>query len=251
MIQQRWAVKGRARHWARDLSAGAAAALTALTVAHAALPVHIEHLAARAASRPAPVAATPAAPPPALLAFGEPVPGRQVNSPWGLRKLPWEDHGRLHEGVDIAAPTGERVVAVADGVVVRAGDNASYGRFVEVKHAGGLSSFYAHLGALSAPSRPGQAVKAGTEVGRIGSSGTSTGPHLHFEIRDPDGAPLNPAYFIDRRFANAEDLPLQRAAYVSPRVRLAQVSHIPESKRAQMASRGEDGRVRATLDLDG
>lgn len=258
LIQQRWAATGRARHWARDLFAGAAAALTAITVAHAALPDHINPLATRAVSAPAapvaaPVAApeAPPAPPPALLSFGEPVPGYQINSPWGLRKLPWEGHGRLHEGVDIAAPIGEPVVAVADGVVVRAGDSASYGRFVEVKHAEGLSSFYAHMGKLAATARAGQAVKAGTEVGRIGSSGTSTGPHLHFEVRDADGDPLNPAYFIDRHFATAEELPLRRAAYVSPTVRVAQVSHIPDSKRGLMASRGKDGRIRGVVDLDG
>lgn len=252
LIQRRLAGHGHARHWARDLFAGGAAALTAITVAHAALPDRLERLAPARIASPAPVAepVAPPAPPP-LIAFGEPVPGHDVNSPWGLRQLPWEGHGRLHEGVDIAAPSGEPVVAAADGVIVRAGDSASYGRFVEVKHAEGLTTLYAHLGRLAPTARAGQAVKAGTQVGAVGSSGTSSGPHLHFEVRNAQGEPMNPAYFIGRQFATAEELPLRRAAYVSPKVRLATVSNIPASKRGQMASRGRDGRIRGRVDLDG
>jgi hypothetical protein len=183
------------------------------------------------------VAAAPPVPPvpPPVFDCGQPVPGQQIDSPFGLRRLPWERHGRLHEGVDIAAPTGERVLAVADGIVTKAGESPSYGRYVEVEHGAGLVSFYAHLGRVDREAKAGAFVTRGATVGRIGSSGTSTGPHLHFEIRQ-DGKPLNPVSFLGREFQTEADLPLKAAAYVSPRVRIAQVSEIPESKRALMAS---------------
>jgi murein DD-endopeptidase MepM/ murein hydrolase activator NlpD len=187
-------------------------------------------------------------PPPPAFECGEPVPGHSVNSPFGLRRMPWERHGRLHEGVDISAPVGKPVVAAADGVITRAGKSSTYGRFVEIKHGAGLVTFYAHLGRIERKARPGTAVLAGMPVGRIGSSGTSTGPHLHFEIRQND-RPLNPTAFIGREFAKAEDLPLKSAARYSSRVRVAQVSFIPEEKRALMggARKTKEGRVRATL----
>ena len=183
-------------------------------------------------STPAPVVEAAPAP---VFACGAPVPGRTVDSPFGLRRLPWEAHGRLHEGVDIAAPSGEKVLAVADGIVARSGNSPSYGRFVEVEHGSGLTTLYAHLGRIDREARPGAFLARGDSLGRIGSSGTSTGPHLHFEIRN-HGRPLNPVVFMDRQFQTMDDLPLKAASYVSPHVRIATVSEIPESKKALMAS---------------
>ena len=205
------------------------------------------------AQAPAVVPAAPPKPaePPAVFDCGEPVPGRAINSPFGLRRMPWERHGRLHEGVDISAPVGLPVLAVADGVVTRAGNSAGYGRFVEVKHAEGLVSFYAHLGRIDPRARPGAVVLSGRAIGRIGSSGTSTGPHLHFEIRRND-RPLNPVAFIGREFVKAEDLPLKTAARYSRRVRVAQVSFIPQSKRVQMEAPrklAKEARPRASLQV--
>ena len=162
----------------------------------------------------------PPPPPPPEFTFGEPVAGHQVNSPFGLRRMPWERRGRLHRGVDIAAPSGTPVAAVEDGVIVRAGTSASYGRFVEVKHEGGLTSFYAHLGRIERGAKAGTQVSGGTIIGRIGSSGISTGPHLHFEIRRGE-TPLNPTAFIGREFATAEQLPMKTAAYYPKKVRVA------------------------------
>jgi len=235
------ALRGRARQWVFDAAIGAAAALVAITAAEAALPGKTARLTA-ASLKPAVIAVVPAvaetpAPPPALIAFAEPVPGYAVVSPFGLRKLPWEEGGRLHEGVDISAPTGVAVLAAADGVVIAAGSSDSYGRYVEVEHAEGLKSFYAHLGAIGKGVAAGLAVTAGTPIGAIGSSGTSTGPHLHFEIRDTRDRPLNPKYFLEQQFATAGDLPLARAARVPRGVRIAQVSMIPESKRALMEAK--------------
>lgn len=181
--------------------------------------------------------------------FLEPVPGYRVNSPFGLRRMPWENHGRLHEGVDIAAPSGKPVVAVEDGVITRAGTSASYGRYVEIRHENGLSSFYAHLGRIDRAARAGVAVAAGATIGRIGSSGTSTGPHLHFEIRRGD-KPLNPVAFIGREFETVADLPLKTAAYYSKKVRVAQVSGWPKRAKAKKEAEGAAAeRPSATLEV--
>lgn len=163
-----------------------------------------------------------------LIAFAEPVPGHEINSPFGLRKLPWEKAGRLHAGVDIAAPNGSPVVATTDGVVSKTGVSPSYGRFVEVAHGSGLTSVYAHLGGTVAGVVPGLPVGEGEKIALIGSTGRSTGPHLHFEMRR-DGQPLNPAVFMDRAF-KPDALPYAEAAKISPIVRIAQVSGWARSK---------------------
>lgn len=244
MTQQSLAAEGRAPNWIADLVVGGTAALLAVTVAQAALPDQGARLAKltipqRPAAEPVPPAeAGPPPVEPSGISFGEPVPGYPVISPFGLRKLPWEEHGRLHQGVDIAAPAGLPVRAIADGVVVRAGQDGAYGRFVEVRHAEGVNSFYAHLGGFSGHARAGVAVKAGDPIGQVGSSGSSTGAHLHIEIRR-DGRPLNPSYFIGKTYEDAEALPFRQASYVPRRVRIAYVSYIPRSQRQKMEAREE------------
>lgn len=235
----------------------ATAGLSAFAVAHASLlvpsaaPKAMAERVALTSVKARPVSA--AAEDEVLIAFEEPVPGHAVVSPFGLRQLPWEGNGRLHEGVDISADSGVPVIAAADGVVVEAGTKGGYGRYVAVRHAESLTTFYAHLGAIAPGLKPGMAVKAGTPVGRIGSTGTSTGPHLHFEIRDGDQRPLNPAMFLGRAFAEAGDLPLDKAKRYSGRVRMAYVSFIPESKRALMEARDNPGTIvvrRKTTDAE-
>ena len=88
-------------------------------------------------------------PPPPAFVFDTPLPGREVNSPFGLRQLPWEENGRLHEGVDIAAPAGSPIQAATDGIVVRSGVSGSYGRYVEMAHKDGFRTLYAPLGAAA------------------------------------------------------------------------------------------------------
>lgn len=237
LTQLSLACSGRAPHWIMDAVLGGFVALGAITMAHAALPEKIALVSAPAPAITLAAARFPTTPqePAALISFQQPVPGRQIVSPFGLRQMPWEAHGRLHAGVDISAHAGELILAVADGVVVETGQNSSYGRFVEVRHAEGLSSFYAHMGAVGVA--PGAALKAGDSVGRIGSTGTSTGPHLHLEIRDQRDRPLNPDLFLGRAFAEADDLPLKAASRVPRRVRVAHVSRIPENKRALMEAK--------------
>ncbi len=193
-----------------------------------------------------------------VLAFNAPVPGFSINSPFGMRRMPWEEGGRLHEGVDIAAPSGTRVATTLPGVVTRAGLSLSYGRFIEVKHEDGLVSFYAHLSGTAKGLKAGSRVTAGQTIAYVGGSGRSTGSHLHFEIRQND-RPMNPALFIGRSFASADVLPLKDALRVG-RTRVAVVSNWPASVRAaadnkaaaqnlgviQLAS-NSDGRVHAVI----
>lgn len=174
-----------------------------------------------------------------LIAFVEPVPGHAVVSPFGLRQLPWEEGGRLHQGVDISADAGVPVRVSADGEVVAAGEGGGYGRYVAVRHAVGLTTFYAHLGGILKDVKPGVHVTAGQQVGVIGSTGSSTGPHLHFEIRDAADHPLNPAMFLGKAFAETGDLPLDKAKRYSGRVRIAFVSRIPPDKQALMDARAD------------
>jgi murein DD-endopeptidase MepM/ murein hydrolase activator NlpD len=87
---------------------------------------------------------------------------------------------RNHHGVDIAAPLGTPVVASADGIAKVAVNPGGYGNFVELTHAGGIRTIYGHLSSASV--KTGQQVKQGQEIGRCGSTGRSTGPHLHFQI---------------------------------------------------------------------
>lgn len=188
--------------------------------------------------------------------FAAPLKGFAINSPFGLRKMPWEEGGRLHEGVDIAAPVGTPIRVTLAGVVRRTGVDGGYGRFVEIDHGNGLTSLYAHLGRIAPRLKAGMALPAGYVVAWVGSSGRSTGAHLHFEIRQ-DGRPLDPAAFMGRTFASADQLPLAAAARVPRRVRIAQVSDWPAGvaapARRAAADRvvvlpvRTDGRVRATI----
>lgn len=252
----------RLPHWAVDGLIGLASALAAITVAEAALPrPHPAPPVAAADLRTAPQvpdapdttvieeqAPAPDATPIAAIAFGRPIDGYPVVSPFGERQLPWEGAGRLHAGVDIAAPYGSPVFAAADGVVVGTGVSGGYGRFVQLRHAGGLTSFYAHLSTWSARLAPGAMVAAGEQIGQVGSTGSSTGAHLHFEIRDAGGRPLNPEFFVNRQFASLSDLPIDEAARISGHVRIAYVSYIPPGKRGRM---GGGGRTVSGPDANG
>ena len=144
-----------------------------------------------------------------LIAFAAPVPGHDVNSPFGFRKLPWEKKSRLHAGVDIAAPKGASVVATTDGVIAKVGVSPTYGEFVEVAHGSGLTSMYAHLSDTVPGVAPGLPVAEGEKIAMVGSTGRSTGPHLHFEMRK-DGQPMDPDRFMGRKF-HADMLPVALA----------------------------------------
>ncbi|MBW3577409.1 MAG: peptidoglycan DD-metalloendopeptidase family protein [Actinobacteria bacterium] len=117
-----------------------------------------------------------------------PTDGRP-GSGYGWRTHPIFGTQRFHAGVDIAGPIGQPIVAAADGLVVGAGYRGGYGLTVVIDHGGGLATLYAHQSRLAVS--PGQLVKRAEKIGEIGSTGFSTGPHLHYEVR-VGGEPQDP-----------------------------------------------------------
>lgn len=123
--------------------------------------------------------------------FIRPVNGR-LTSGFGMRVHPIFRVRKMHTGIDISAPAGTPIVAADSGVVVEAGYIRGYGYTVIIDHGGGMATLYAHCSALLV--RAGQQVERGQTIARVGSTGYSTGPHLHFEIR-VNGEPVNPAHY--------------------------------------------------------
>lgn len=113
----------------------------------------------------------------------------RITSDYGWREHPIFGDDRFHTGVDIAVPTGTPIKAAADGVVVTSENAGGYGLTVIVDHGNGMSTLYAHASRLLA--KPGQRVRTGDTIALVGSTGYSTGPHLHFEVRD-QGEHVNP-----------------------------------------------------------
>lgn len=117
----------------------------------------------------------------------------EITSPFGARKDPFGMGWALHPGVDLHAEEGTIVRATAAGKVVNAAYTGGYGNMVEVEHTEGVATRYGHLSAILVSE--GQMVAAGTPIGRVGSTGRSTGPHLHYETR-VDGEPVDPMRFL-------------------------------------------------------
>ncbi len=136
--------------------------------------------------------AKPAAPAPARAAWVNPLSTGHVTSCFGPR---W---GREHQGVDLAAPHGTPVVATGAGVVVRAGELGGYGNAVLIDHGNGYLTHYGHLAAITV--RPGDRVATGRQIGNEGSTGHSTGPHLHLEVhRGFFKNPIEPTAWLHER----------------------------------------------------
>ncbi len=112
-----------------------------------------------------------------------------VTSGYGMRMHPLLGFTRMHKGIDIGAPWGSPIYAATDGVVTMAGRNGGYGNFVKLAHAGGLGTGYGHMSRIAV--RPGQHVGKGQVIGYVGSTGMSTGPHVHYELYR-NGVAINP-----------------------------------------------------------
>jgi murein DD-endopeptidase MepM/ murein hydrolase activator NlpD len=122
-----------------------------------------------------------------------PVRRFSVGSSFGRRRHPVTGRYTMHEGIDFTAPLGARIRAASGGIVRQAGYRRGYGKMVDVDHGNGLVTRYAHASVLEV--EPGDLIEKGQEIGRVGSTGRSTGPHLHFEVRMA-GRPLDPALFL-------------------------------------------------------
>ena len=111
-----------------------------------------------------------------------PISGARLSSSYGMRKHPISGYNRMHKGVDFAAPTGTPIIAAGSGVVTRSGWNGSYGRYIRIRHNSTYDTAYAHMSRIARGVTPGARVEQGQVIGYVGSTGRSTGPHLHYEI---------------------------------------------------------------------
>ncbi len=127
------------------------------------------------------------------LPLANPAPGHSVTSPFGVRTDPILGTAALHSGMDFRAPVGMAAKVTAPGVVTKAGWNGGYGRMVEVDHGNGFATRYGHLSEIDVT--VGQKLNAGDVIGKTGSSGRSTGPHLHYEVRH-NGEAIDPLRFL-------------------------------------------------------
>jgi murein DD-endopeptidase MepM/ murein hydrolase activator NlpD len=124
-----------------------------------------------------------------------PVHGR-ISAGFGERMDPFSGEPAFHPGIDIADPFGTDIVATGDGLVIEAKPDAGYGRSILIDHGDGITTRYAHLSRIFVV--VGEQVKQGEIIGAIGTSGRSTGPHLHYEVRI-HSAPVNPSWFLRAR----------------------------------------------------
>ncbi len=127
------------------------------------------------------------------LPLGKPVWTYWLSSPFGKRSDPFNAKSATHKGVDLASNKGNKVKSMAEGKVTRAGVASGYGKVVEIDHGNGFKTKYAHLNAIYV--KQGQTIEQGQTVGEVGSTGRSTGPHLHYEVLY-EGVNLNPMVFM-------------------------------------------------------
>jgi murein DD-endopeptidase MepM/ murein hydrolase activator NlpD len=120
-----------------------------------------------------------------------PINGARLSSGFGMRRHPILGFNKLHKGTDFAAPTGTPIFAAGNGVVVKAEWNGGYGKFVRIRHPNGWETAYAHLSRYASGLSKGDRVRQGDVIGYVGSTGRSTGPHLHYEVFE-NGKNVNP-----------------------------------------------------------
>jgi len=129
-------------------------------------------------------------------AFRYPLPVVRITSGFGLRKNPITGTVKVHEGLDLASPIGTPVFPCREGIVTSTGYNELYGNFIIITHEGGWSSLYGHLATINVNLQ--NSVHSGTVIGTVGMTGQTTGPHLHFELRQ-DGKARDPASFLPEK----------------------------------------------------
>ncbi len=120
-----------------------------------------------------------------------PIDGARLSSGFGTRRHPILGYAKAHKGVDFAASRGTPIMAAGDGVVEKAGPYGSFGNYVRIRHAQGYKTAYAHMNSIKKGVRAGARVRQGDVIGAVGSTGRSTGPHLHYEVHLKDRA-VNP-----------------------------------------------------------
>ena len=122
-----------------------------------------------------------------------PVESRRITSEFGWRIDPVDNVRSFHSGTDISAPTGSKIMAIEDGIIISTGYHVDAGNYIKIRHSNGMYSRYLHLSKISVSQ--GEKVVQGQTIGLVGSTGKSTGPHLHLEIRDRSDTPMNAMNF--------------------------------------------------------
>ncbi|MFE0752529.1 M23 family metallopeptidase [Inquilinus sp. NPDC058860] len=184
------------RRFAQTAQLAVAVAAIDRTVQQLDLPIAGDHAAAIRPFAPAALDAQARALAARLPGWPLAVPLRvplRLSSPFGLRVHPVTGIPALHAGLDLVAPAGTPIYAAGDGRVLRAGPVGGYGNMVEIQHADGLVTRYGHMQSIAVEA--GQEVTAATVIGQLGSTGVSTGPHLHYEIRRAE-EPVDPMPFL-------------------------------------------------------
>ena len=139
------------------------------------------------------IAALPGRPGAVSIPSRMPVEGVRLTSDYGMRVHPVLGSRRAHKGIDLAGPVGTPVLATADGVVSKAEWFSSYGLYISLEHGGDIQTRYGHMSRLNVAA--GQQVRKGDVIGFVGSTGRSTGPHLHYEVRVA-GEAVNPLPYM-------------------------------------------------------
>lgn len=121
-----------------------------------------------------------------------PIDGARISSGYGMREHPVLGYTKMHKGIDFAAPRGTPIYAAGDGVIERIGPFSTYGNYIRIRHRNDLKTAYAHMKGFRAGLRDGSRVKQGEVIGYVGTTGRSTGPHLHYEVL-VDNRQVNPA----------------------------------------------------------
>ena len=111
-----------------------------------------------------------------------PIDGARLSSGYGMRRHPILGYSRMHKGLDFAAPTGTPIMAAGDGVIEYAGRKGSYGKYIRIRHANEYKTVFGHMSRFTPGIKKGVRVKQGQIIGYVGSTGVSTGPHLHYEV---------------------------------------------------------------------
>ena len=123
-----------------------------------------------------------------------PINGARLSSAFGMRKHPIDGFNKMHRGTDFAAPKGTPIMASGNGIIKKVGWCGGGGNCIKIRHNSTYETIYAHMSKFARGIKIGVRVKQGQTIGYVGSTGKSTGPHLHYEVRKNDN-PLNPAFF--------------------------------------------------------
>ncbi len=165
-----------------------------------------------------------------------PIDGARISSSYGMRRHPILGYNKMHRGLDFAAPIGTRIYAAGNGIVERALSNGAYGKYVRIRHNSTYKTAYAHLSRYGKNIRPGRRVKQGQTIGYVGTTGRSTGPHLHYEVITK-GVQVNPRRIklpTGRKLAGAELAKFRKHLQVLKR------QHLDLRTTTRLAKKGKD-----------